>query len=205
MFTQLGPKMIRLYEEDQPVSDSNVSDSLYFDNNKAVNFESGPEIRTAINLKAGKNTSFKLSFSQMRQYLFMLSNTVSISPIDQWKLADYHISPPTGQQYTTGIYHIWPRAGLSGSLELYYKHAEHVVEFRDGADFVGSPYTETLVLQGEQNAYGAEFMLQRTSGRLDGWISYAYSRTMIQVEGEHDFETINRGDPYPPVMTGHMC
>ncbi len=197
MFTQLGPKMLRLYEEDQPISDSNVSDSLYFDNNKAVNFESGPEIRTAINIKAGKNTSLKLSFSQMRQYLFMLSNTVSISPIDQWKLADYHISPPTGQQYTTGIYHIWPRAGLSGSLELYYKHAEHVVEFRDGADFVGSPYTETLVLQGEQNAYGAEFMLQRTSGRLDGWISYAYSRTMIQVEGEHDFETINRGDPYP--------
>ena len=197
MFTQLGPKMIRLYEEDQPVSDSNVSDSLYFDNNKAVNFESGPEIRTAINIKAGKNTSFKLSFSQMRQYLFMLTNTVSISPTDQWKLADYHISPPTGQQYTTGIYHIWPRAGLSGSLELYYKHAEHVVEFRDGADFVGSPYTETLVLQGEQNAYGAEFMLQRTSGRLDGWISYTYSRTMVQVKGEHEFENINRGNPYP--------
>jgi len=197
MFTQLEPKMVRVYEEDEAKTDNNVKDSLYFSKNEAVNFESGPEFRTAINVKAGKNTSFKLSFSQMRQYLFMLTNTVTISPTDQWKLTDYHISPPRGQQYTTGIYHIWPRAGLSGSLELYYKHADNVVEFRDGADFVGSPYSETLVLQGEQNSYGAEFMLQRTSGRLDGWISYAYSRTLVQVEGKHDFETINRGDLYP--------
>jgi hypothetical protein len=197
MFTELGPKMVRTYAEGLPKTESSVSDSIYFGNNEAIRTESGPEIRTAINFKAGKNTSIKLSYSQMRQYLFMLSNTVTISPTDQWKLSDYHISPPTGDQYTTGVYHIWPRAGLSGSVELYYKHADHVVEFRDGANFIGSPYTETLVLQGEQNAYGAEFMLQKTSGRLDGWISYAYSRSMVQVKGENEFESINRGDPYP--------
>lgn len=196
-FTQLGPKWVRLYEDGLPKRESTVVDSIYFDNNEAVRLESGPEIRSAINIKAGQNTSFKLSFSQMRQYLFMLTNTVTISPTDQWKLAGYHISPPTGEQYTAGFYHIWPRAGLSGSVELYYKHADDVVEFRDGADFTGSPYTETLVLQGEQNSYGAEFMLQRTSGRLDGWISYAYSRSMMQVSGDSDVESINRGDPYP--------
>lgn len=196
MFTELGPKMVRTYEEGLPKTESTVSDSIYFGNNEAIRTEHGPEIRTAINIKAGKNTSFKLSFSQMRQYLFMLSNTVTISPTDQWKLMDYHISPPTGHQYTTGVYHIWPRAGLSGSMELYYKHTDNVVEFKDGANFIGSPYTETLVLQGEQNAYGAEFMLQKTSGRLDGWISYAYSRSMVQVKGDNEFESINRGDPY---------
>lgn len=197
MFTELGPKMVRTYEEGLPKTESSVSDSIYFGNNEAIRTESGPEIRTAINIKAGKNTSFKLSYSQMRQYLFMLSNTVTISPTDQWKLSDYHISPPTGAQYTTGVYHIWPRAGLSSSVEVYYKHTDNIVEFKDGANFIGSPYTETLVLQGEQNAYGAEFMLQKTSGRLDGWISYAYSRSMIQVKGENEFESINRGNPYP--------
>ena len=196
-FTQLGPKWVRLYQEGLPKTEASVTDSIYFGKNEAVKLESGPEIRTAINIKAGQNTSFKLSYSQMRQYLFMLTNRLTISPTDQWKLADYHISPPKGAQYTAGFYHIWPRAGLSGSVELYYKHADEVVEFKDGADFTGSPYTETLVLQGEQNSYGAEFMLQRSSGRLDGWISYAYSRSLMRVEGDYIYESINRGDPYP--------
>ena len=189
--------MLVIYADDLPKTESNVVDTLSFGKNEPIKIESGPEIRTALNIKGGPNTSFKLSFSQMRQYLFMLSNSVSISPTDQWKLADYHLSPPTSTQYTAGVYHIWPRAGLSSSVELYYKHTDNIVEFKDGANFVGSPYTETLVLQGEQNAYGAEFMLQRTSGRLYGWISYTYSRSLIQVTGDHEFETINRGDPYP--------
>jgi len=133
----------------------------------------------------------------MRQYLFMLSNTVTISPTDQWKLSDYHIVPPTGVQYTSGIYHIWPKWGLSGSLEVYYKEMENVVDFKDGASFIGSPFTETAVLQGKQDAYGIEFMLQKSSGRLDGWISYAYSRSLMQVTGVDENESINRGDPYP--------
>jgi hypothetical protein len=196
-FSSLGPKEVRLYEEDQPKLESTVIDTVFYGNNEPVSFESGPEIRLAANLKTGDNTSFKLSFSQMRQYLFMLSNTVTISPTDQWKLSDYHLSPPKGNQYTAGFYHIWPRLGLSGSAELYYKHSTDMVEYRDGANFISSPFTEVSVLQGEQNAYGIEFMLQKTSGRLDGWVNYAYSRSIMQVKGEDEFESINRGDPYP--------
>ena len=162
-----------------------------------MSFESGPEIRAALNIKTGQNTSIKFSFSQMRQYLFMLSNTVTISPTDQWKLSDYHIAPPRGNQYTTGFYHIWPRWGLSGSVEVYYKQTENIVEYKDGASFIGSPYTETSILQGIQNAYGTEFMLQKSSGRLDGWISYAFSRSMVQVEDQNGLGSINRGEPYP--------
>lgn len=197
MFAHMGPDDVLIYEDGLPKTEGSVTDTISFGKNEAEKIESGPEFRIALNFKARQNTSFKLSFSQMRQYLFMLTNTVTISPTDQWKLADYHISPPTGEQYTAGVYHIWPRVGLSGSVELYYKHTNNVVEFRDGADFLGSPHTERLILQGEQNAYGAEFMLQRNSGRLFGWVSYAYSRSMIQVDSENSLETINRGDPYP--------
>ena len=82
-------------------------------------------------------------------------------------------------------------------MEVYYKHTKDIVEYKDGANFIGSPYTETSILQGTQKAYGEEFMLQKTSGRLDGWISYAYSRSLVQVKGSNEFESINRGDPYP--------
>ncbi len=196
-FSELGPKNVRLYEEGLPKTESTVTDTIQYDQNESITFESGPEIRTAVNIKTGQNTSVKLAFSQMRQYLFMLSNTVSISPIDQWKLSDYHLAPPEGYQYTFGIFHIWPRWGLSGSVETYYKHTKNIVEYRDGANFISSPFTEISVLQGIQNAYGVEFMLQKSSGRLDGWINYTYSRSITQVKGKNDSESINRGDPYP--------
>ena len=82
-------------------------------------------------------------------------------------------------------------------MELYYKKTRDVVEFRDGASFIGSPFTETAVLQGTQEAYGMELMLQKSAGRVDGWINYTLSRSLMQVEGEHAFESINRGEPYP--------
>lgn len=197
LYSMLGPQTVMLYEEDKPKSENTIIDSLYFDDWEAVNFHSGPEFRAAVNMKAGPNTSFKLSFNQMRQYLFMLSNTVTISPTDQWKLSDYYIDPQSSYQYTGGIYHIFPKLGLSSSVELYYKTSNDIVEYKDGADFITSPLTETVVLQGLQSAYGVEFMLQKTTGRLDGWISYTYSRSEMLVSGENDYESINNGNTYP--------
>jgi len=197
LYSMLGPQTVMLYEEDKPKSENTIIDSLVFDDWETVNFHSGPEFRAAVNMKTGPNTSFKLSFNQMRQYLFMLSNTVTISPTDQWKLSDYYIDPQSSYQYTGGIYHIFPKVGLSSSVEIYYKYSNDIVEYKDGADFITSPYTETVVLQGLQNAYGIEFMLQKTTGRLDGWISYTYSRSEMLVSGENEYENINNGDPYP--------
>jgi len=196
-FTYLGPADVRLYEAGAPMTDATVTDTLHYGKAEPVSFSSGPEVRTALNIRMGSNTSLKFSFSQMRQYLFMLSNTVTISPTDQWKLADYYIEPPKGYQLTAGLHRIWPGAGISGSVEAYYKETSNMVEFRDGANFVGSPFTETVVLQGMQHAYGVELMLQKSAGRLDGWINYAYSRSLMQVAGEEEFESINRGEPYP--------
>jgi hypothetical protein len=196
-YSMLGPQSVMLYEEGKPKSENTIVDSLSYDDFEPVNFHSGPEFRTAVNMKAGPNTSFKLSFNQMRQYLFMLSNTVTISPTDQWKLSDYHIDPQKSYQATGGIYHIFPKLGLSSSVELYYKYSTDIVEYKDGADFITSPLTETVVLQGLQNAYGAEFMLQKISGRLDGWISYTLSRSEMLVKGDAEYESINNGNPYP--------
>lgn len=197
LYSMMGPETVMLYEEDKPKSENTIIDSLVFDDWEPVNFHSGPEFRFAVNMKAGPNTSFKLSFNQMRQYLFMLSNTVTISPTDQWKLSDYYIDPQSSYQYTGGVYHIFPKLGLSSSVELYYKNSKDIVEYKDGADFITSPLTETVVLQGLQNAYGIEFMLQKTTGRLDGWISYTRSRSEMLVEGENEYESINNGEPYP--------
>jgi hypothetical protein len=196
-YTNLGPKTIQTYEEGLPREENYVNGSISFRKNESMAFYSGPEFRSAINMKSGPNTTFKLAFNQMRQYLMMLSNTVTISPTDQWKLTDYYIKPPLSYQYSGGIYHIIPSQGLTASMEIYYKNSSNIVDYKDGADFTSSPHIETQILQGKQNAYGAEFLLDKSSGRLNGWISYTFSRSIMHVEGPSLAESINNGNPYP--------
>ena len=197
MFTELGPKTVREYFPGTSFSDNNVSSTKVYQNGDRISNYHNPEFRAGMDFKISENNSVKLSFTQMTQYVFMLSNSISIAPNDQWKLVDTHIKPPSSAQYSAGYYQDFRKHGLNASFEVYYKQAHHVVEYKDGADFLASPYVETAILQGNQNAYGAEFMLSKTTGRVTGWLSYTHSRSFITVNGENDWADINQGKKYP--------
>jgi len=196
-FQVLGPKTVLNYTPGAPLEPMYVSDSLVYGKNERIQSFSGPELRLALDYQLRSHNSIKVSLTQMRQYLFLLSNTVSIAPYDQWKLVDSHITPPNSLQLSTGYFHEFGLSGISFSSEVYYKKANHIVEYKDGADFLSTPYVESHILQGKQRAYGAEFMIEKDRGRLNGWLSYTYSRSLITVDGENDFEDINYGEEYP--------
>ena len=122
---------------------------------------------------------------------------MAIAPTDQWKLTDYHIHPPYGDQVSAGFYKDFRKGGIRASAEVYLKRIHDIVEYRSGADFIGSSHLESDILQGRQDAYGLEMILEKDQGRLNGWISYAWSRSMITVDGPVPWERINGGDPYP--------
>ncbi len=197
MFTALGPKTVRSYLPGTALDDRNVTGIKTYGSGKQMVTYRNPELRAGLDFRIRQHNFMKLSVTQMTQYLFMLSNTISIAPNDQWKLVDTHIKPPKSIQYAVGYYHNVEKLGLSATSEFYYKTGKNVVEYKDGADFLASPYAETTILQGKQEAYGAEFMLSKETGRLNGWASYTYSRSLITVDGEHDFEQINQGKTYP--------
>ena len=133
----------------------------------------------------------------MRQYLFMLSNTIAISPTDRWKLVDPYIAPPVADQFSLGAYKNFNNSSIETSAEVYYKSVKNIIEYKDRADLTFSPDVETLVLQGDQKAWGIEFLLKRNTGRLTGWISYTWSRSMITVNGQEPWQKINNGITYP--------
>jgi hypothetical protein len=95
------------------------------------------------------------------------------------------------------VFRTFPKAGWETSLELYYKRTLNYPEFIDGADFLGTPNVETSVLPGNQNAYGLEFLLRRSGRKLEGWLSYTFSRSIVQVDGEYPWDKINNGIAYP--------
>lgn len=196
LYSYFGPEKVFEYYPDSPMDPNNISDTLYFNGSKPVKNYSGPELRAALNFSTGPGSSFKLSYNRVRQYLFMLSNTIAVAPTDQWKLSDYHIRPPFMDQYSAGFYRDFPEWGINTSVELYYKKIEDIVEYKDGANFISSPNVETEILQGDQQAYGIEMLLKKNLGKLNGWISYTLSKAQVQVDGDHPWDKINFGSPY---------
>jgi len=205
-FTSLGPHDVYLYANNAPRETSNIIDTLSFNSGKKIVNYNGPEVRLASDIKIGSLNSIKFSFTQMRQYLFMLSNTISIAPSDQWKLVDYNIVPPTSNQLSAGYYRILPSMGLTVSTEVYLKQAKNIVEYKDGVDFLAASNVETTLLQGKQKAYGFEFMLSKEDGKLNGWVTYAYARSLITVDGPNSWDDINGGKTYPSNYDKpHVC
>ena len=193
----LGPDDVQVYGEGLPMQPGSVVDVIHADPYEIIKTYTALEPRLALNFMLGANNSLKFSYNRVNQFMFMLSYTVAISPTDQWKLVDYNIKPPFVDQFSLGFYQDFPRGGVNTSLEVYYKSITDVVDYRDGANFITSPNVETMILPGEQEAYGFEALLRKTAGKLSGWIAYSYARSIMTVDSPYPNERINYGDPYP--------
>jgi hypothetical protein len=197
MFVPTGPKTVYEYAPDAPMDARYIVDTLYFAHNQPIRWYKEPDLRVAINIETDVAGSVKLAFNQMHQNLFMLSNTTTIAPNTQWKLADYHLLPSESNQVSAGVFRTLAEMGIETSAEVFYKQTKNYSEFKDGADFLNNPLVETSVLQGDQTAWGIEFFLKRSSRKLDGWISYTYSRSIIHIDGGEPWNQINGGEAYP--------
>ena len=197
VFAPMGEAEVYLYDENRPLVEEFINDTLKYKRNELIKFYHTPEFRLSLNFKTDDQGSIKIAFNQMSQNLSMLNNTITVAPNTQWKLADYHIKPSKSNQISLGVFRDIPSKKLEASIELFYKKTRNLTEFKDGADFINNPIIENEVLQGKQESYGAEFYLKKTSGKLNGWLSYTYSRSFVQVDGPNDWEDINFGKKYP--------
>jgi outer membrane receptor protein involved in Fe transport len=80
---------------------------------------------------------------------------------------------------------------------VYYKHMDHYLDYKSGATLVMNKHIETDVINTKGEAYGAEFMIKKTAGKLNGWLSYTYSSTRLKMDDPIAGETINKGNYYP--------
>lgn len=197
MYSQLGPAVINAYSPENIRTVDNITGTDTYQKGDLVKFYSGPEYRLALNYALGGNSSLKASYNRLYQYIFMLRNTIAISPDDKWKLCDYHISPPVADQISLGYYRDFMNGGIKASLELYQKWIANQVEFKDGTDFTSPDPIETKVLQGKQRANGIELMISKNGGRTTGWVSYSYSRSVVRVISDIPENQINNGIEFP--------
>ena len=156
----------------------------------------GPEFRLSAKYTPVENLSFKAGLNTMRQYIHLISNTASVSPMDTWKLSSADIAPTTGWQGAAGLYWTLLGAGVDISLEGYYKESRNGLDYKPGATLAMNPNLAADLVPVFGRAYGGEVMLKKPAGRLTGWVSYSYSRSLLREMEDRGAETINQGNWY---------
>lgn len=197
VFNYLGAKDINYYAEGLPKEESNVVETRSYSAGKIINTYQGPEWRLSLRYALSENFSIKAGYNSLRQYIHMLSNTTAIAPTDIWKLSDPNIKPQQGDQVSLGFYKNLKSNTIETSVEVYYKRLKNYLDYKPGATLILNHQIETDVMNTKGKAYGAEAMIKKTTGKLNGWISYTYSRILLKMDDPAISTPVNGGRWYP--------
>lgn len=185
-FTRLGEQPLNLYENDLPVVYNNllgiyergivISENNYGKNESIENFGNF-EPRFGLSYQLNKSSSIKAGYSRVSQYIHLLSNTTSVTPLDVWTPSGPYIEPQLSDQYALGYFKNFKNNSISFEVETYYKTVENRIDYIDGSDLIGNNHIETEVLNGESRAYGLEFLLRKSKGEFTWLFAYTLSKS----------------------------
>ncbi len=158
-------------------------------------YTSLPQPRLGLRILLSDNISFKAGYASMNQYIHLLSSSNVSLPTDLWVPVTKRIPPMESNQYSAGLFYNLKNI-LNFSVESYFKSMNNLIEYKDGAGFMGSTTGwEDKVSIGRGWAYGFEFLAQKTVGKTTGWIGYTWSKSerLFDRVGQE----INEGLPFP--------
>lgn len=194
LFNYIGPGEAYAFASDVPVGQRRypVSTTTY-PQGKVITTYGNWEPRFAAKYDLTGSSSLKLSYNRLAQYIHLISNTTASTPLDIWTPSTNNIRPQLSDQLAGGYFKNFGRSGneFEASVEVYYKWLQNQIDYIDGAQLILNKYLEGDLLSGQGRAYGAEFYVKRTTGVVNGWVSYTLAKTERQVAG------INNGNWYP--------
>lgn len=205
-FYRVGASTINYYDNNQPVlydeelkiyEKATPTSTKYFGSNEKIADYSNFEPRFTISYEIDKDQSVKAGYNRMVQYMQLVSNTASPTPLDVWTPSDNYIKPQLADQVAVGYFKNFKDGDYTLELETYYKKVQNRIDYIDGADLIANEAIEQVLLNGRMRSYGLEMMIKKNEGRLNGWVSYTLSRSEQQTPGRTPTEIgINNGDWY---------
>ena len=143
-----------------------------------------------------KKSAWKASYQRIHQYLHLISNTSSPTPLDVWTTSGKYLKPQRGDQWAIG-YATERDNGNSFEVESFYKITQNRYDYIDGAELVANEALERILLAGKGRAYGLEVLFKKTQGQLTGLVAYTLSKAEQQTKGLGQNDPgINKGDWY---------
>lgn len=182
-FMVIGPGTFYSFDGER-----DVVGEQYFGNGTVAKHYINLEPRLSASLLLNSQSSIKLSYNRMVQNLHQLTNSTSALPTDQYVLSSLNIKPQLADQVAFGYFRNFSENTYEFSVESYYKSMDNQIDFRTGADLQANKLLEGELLFGKGRAYGLEFLLRKSRGKLSGWIGYTLSKS------ERKFNGINQGN-----------
>ena len=195
MFNAFGPRDVNYYEEDELPSEETLLETRH--ETGIIKTYQAPEFRLSALYAIQENVSLKVGFNTMHQYIHKVSNTSIVSPTDTWKLSDLNIKPQKGWQAAAGIYYETRDKNYELSAEVYYKHIDDYLNYRNSAVLLMNPHLETDVISTKGKAYGVELQVKKPTGKVNGWVSYTFARSLLRQDDKRVEKPLNDGDWYP--------
>ncbi len=142
---------------------------------------------------ASERFSASLNYSLRHQYLFQTGFSDMGLPVEFWLSASKELKPQYGHGLVAKAEIPLFNKRYQLSLSAHYKRLFRQVEYSGNAlDLITTNYDfRKHLLQGEGQNYGVSAMLTKCSGRLTGWLSYAYNRA------RRKFPTLGEGEIFP--------
>lgn len=195
-FIRLGQDELNVYENNNPVNfDPFLLIYQEADPIDVVNPGRGANLATFNNLEPrvslaytiNENSSVKASYTRLAQYLHLLSNTNSPTPLDVWTPSGPFIKPQLLDQYALGYFKNIDGGAYSFETEVFYKDVENRIDYIDGANLIANDAIEQVILNGEARAYGLEILLRKNEGKFQGWLAYTLSKSEQRTPGRPPF------------------
>nr|WP_295924076.1 TonB-dependent receptor [uncultured Dyadobacter sp.] len=170
-------KELGIYERAEPISNTN------YDKGKSIATFNNLEPRFALSYQLNEKSSLKASYNRIAQYLHLISNTSSATPLDVWAPSGKFIKPQIADQYAVGYFKNLNENMFSIEAEAYYKTIGNRIDYINGAELIAQNTIETEILTGEARAYGLEFLLRKNQGDFTGWVEYTLSKSQQLTPG----------------------
>lgn len=188
MYHHVGP-FTRYIKGDISKPDTSFS----YDNGELIKFYHGLEPRISFRWLLKDNSSIKGGYAYNYQYVHLTSLSAVSLPTDIWYPTTDKAQPQRGWQASLGYFRNFKDDRYEASVEVYYKGMNNLIEYAEGVlpgDDVNDN-TDNYLVFGKGWAYGIEFFVKRSYGKLTGWVGYTWAKT------ERKFDDLNNGEVFP--------
>ncbi len=186
LFQQVG-----VYKSYTTDVNGNRLDSIEYKKGEPVKTYFGFEPRFTIRYALDDETSIKAAVTRNFQYIHLVSNAGTTLPTDIWVPSTIKVEPQKSWLYALGLFKNFNDNTYETSIEVYYKDLKNQIEYEEGYTPASLEDTENFFTFGKAKSYGTELFINKTKGRLTGWIGYTLSWTFRK------FAALNFGDEYP--------
>lgn len=187
-WNNIGPATEYGYNQVYQVTDT----TIYADNNAYNGFE-GFEPRVGMTYKIDSLSGISINYSKTKQYLQVLSNSISpFTSLEIWLPSGPNILPQKAKQYSIEYFKRIQNHNLDLTAEVFYKDMFNQIDYTDHARMLLNPLIEAELRFGTSWAYGLELLVKKQYDKIRGWIGYSYSRTRKKIKD------LNNGEPFAP-------